>query len=175
MNDEEIRLTMTLERFYYEEAELLDNRDYRGWLALLTDDCTYHVPIARNVQVGRRDQEFTAAGTDINWFDEDRETLEKRVKQMETGIHWAEEPVSRTTHLVTNLMVTGIEDIPGGRRIQVTTKFLINKNRLDDENTTLVGKRRDTLIETDGVYRIASRTVHLDQSVLLAKNLTTIL
>lgn len=175
MSDDNIRLTLSLQRFFYEEAELLDSRNYRGWLNLLTDECTYHVPIARNVQNGRFDHEFTAAGVDINWFDEDKATLEKRIKQIETGIHWAEEPVSRTTHIVTNLLVTGVEQTREGRKIHVVTKILVNKNRLDYENTTLIGKRTDTLLETDGQFKIAARTVYLDQSVLLVKNLTTIL
>ena len=36
----------------------------------------------------------------------------------------------------------------------------------------LVGKREDTLRRVEGCWKIARRMVTLDQSVLLAKNLT---
>ncbi len=31
----------------------------------------------------------------MNWFDEGKETLTQRVRQILTGVHWAEEPLSR--------------------------------------------------------------------------------
>ena len=91
--------------FLYREAELLDERRYREWLDLLADDVRYWMPIRRNVKLGDDESEFTRANSDINWFDEGKETLSRRVKQIETGIHWAEEPRSRLSHLVTNVQV----------------------------------------------------------------------
>src|SRR5215204_7415467 len=91
--------------FLYREAELLDERRYREWLDLLADDIRYWMPIRRNVKLGDDESEFTRANSDINWFDEGKDTLSRRVKQIETGIHWAEEPVSRISHLVTNVQI----------------------------------------------------------------------
>lgn len=42
-----------LERFYYREARLLDNRQYRQWLALVSEEIQYRVPSRVNVQVGK--------------------------------------------------------------------------------------------------------------------------
>ena len=67
------------------------------------------MPIRRNVKLGDDESEFTRTNSDINWFDEGKETLSRRVKQIETGIHWAEEPRSRLSHLVTNVQVQGAE------------------------------------------------------------------
>jgi len=68
---------------------------------LLADDIRYWMPMRRNVKFGEDEREFTRANSDVNWFDEGKDTLAKRVKQIETGIHWAEEPRSRLSHLVT--------------------------------------------------------------------------
>ena len=46
------------------------------------------------------------------------------------------------------------------------------RNRMEDETDFLVGRREDTLIRLDGELKIARRKIILDQSVLLAKNLT---
>src|SRR5215510_12087465 len=89
--------------FLYREAELLDERRYCEWLDLLADDIRYWMPMRRNVKVGEDEREFIRPGSDVNWFDEGKETLNRRVKQIETGIHWAEEPRSRLSHLVTNV------------------------------------------------------------------------
>src|SRR3954465_4462113 len=88
-------LTQGIAEFLYREAELLDERRYRDWLGLLADDIRYWMPMRRNVKYGESEREFTRSRSDINWFDEGKETLERRVKQIETGIHWAEEPASR--------------------------------------------------------------------------------
>jgi len=41
----------------------------------------------------------------VNWFDEGKDTLARRVAQIQTGIHWAEEPPSRTCHMVSNVQI----------------------------------------------------------------------
>ncbi len=87
-------LAQDVAEFLYREAELLDERRYEEWLALLADDIRYWMPMRRNVKFGEAEREFTRETTDINWFDEGKETLIRRVKQILTGIHWAEEPVS---------------------------------------------------------------------------------
>ena len=107
--------------FLYREAELLDERRYREWLDLLADDVRYWMPMRRNVKFGDDESEFTRANSDINWFDEGKETLSRRVKQIETGIHWAEEPRSRLSHLVTNVQVQGAEpSLAAAQEVSVT-------------------------------------------------------
>ena len=99
-------LTQEIAEFLYTEAELLDERRYDDWLALLADDIRYWMPMRRNVKFGdETGREFTREGADIAWFDEGKETLTRRVKQIQTGIHWAEEPQSRIAHLVSNVQL----------------------------------------------------------------------
>src|SRR5258708_12227896 len=108
MNVREERITRLLlaqeiAEFLYREAELLDERRYADWLALLADDLRYWMPMRRNVKFGEEAREFTREAQDIAWFDEGKDTLTRRVRQIQTGIHWAEEPMSRISHLVTNV------------------------------------------------------------------------
>ena len=166
-------LQREVEAFLYREANLLDDRRYDEWLALLDDDIRYWVPMRRNVKFGELEREFTRAGQDINWFDEGKETLTQRVRQIQTGVHWAEEPLSRLAHLVTNVEILDAEpDGLDAATVSLRCRFIIYRNRVETETDILVGRREDTLRRVDGQWRIASRQVFLDQNVLLAKNLT---
>jgi len=53
-----------------------------------------------------------------------------------------------------------------------TTRFLLYKNRLEDEENLFFGKRLDTLRRDGDAWKIARREIILDQNILLAKNLT---
>jgi 3-phenylpropionate/cinnamic acid dioxygenase small subunit len=166
-------LTHEVGEFLYREAALLDERRYGEWLALLADDIRYWMPMRRNVKFGEENREFTRETTDIIWFDEGKETLTRRVRQIETGIHWAEEPVSRIAHLVTNVQV--VDATPSQaepREVAVKCRFLIYRNRVETETDILVGKREDLLRRGDAAWQIARRKIILDQNVLLSKNLT---
>ena len=166
-------LKQDVEGFLYHEANLLDDRRYEEWLDLLTDDVRYWVPMRRNVKFGELEREFTREGQDINWFDEGKDTLTRRVNQILTGVHWAEEPLSRISHLVTNVEILAATPTPGeARAVSLRCRFIIYRNRVATETDILVGRREDTLRRTDGQWRIAQRQVFLDQNVLLAKNLT---
>lgn len=166
-------LAQEIAEFLYREAELLDERRYQDWLALLADDIRYWMPMRRNVKYGEGEREFTRPQRDINWFDEGKETLARRVKQIETGIHWAEEPVSRISHLVANVQI--VEAAPSfaeACEVGVKCRFLIYRNRVETETDILVGKREDLLRRDGDGWLIARRKIILDQNVLLSKNLT---
>ncbi len=166
-------LKQEIEDFLYREADLLDERRYDEWLALLADDVRYWMPIRRNVKVDDLEREFTREGHDISWFDEGKETLTRRVRQIQTGIHWAEEPVSRISHLISNIQL--IEVNPSGEEpaeVSARCRFLVYRNRVETETDILVGKREDLLRRVGGEWQIARRKILLDQNVLLSKNLT---
>ncbi len=166
-------LQREIEEFLYQEAELLDARQYEAWLDLFTEDARYWMPMRRNVPHDEPEREFTREGLDVNWFDEGKDTLTRRVKQILTGIHWAEEPRSRICHMVSNVQIlraSGDETAPS--EVAVKCRFLVYRNRVETETDLLVGKREDVLRRADGSWRIARRMITLDQNVLLAKNLT---
>jgi 3-phenylpropionate/cinnamic acid dioxygenase small subunit len=168
-----VLLRQEIEDFLYREADLLDERHYDEWLALLTDDVRYWMPMRRNVKIDDLEREFTREGRDISWFDEGKETLTRRVRQIQTGIHWAEEPVSRISHLISNIQL--IEVNPSAAdpaEASVRCRFLVYRNRVETETDILVGKREDLLRRAGPAWQIARRKILLDQNVLLSKNLT---
>ncbi len=162
-----------IEQFLYQEAELLDERQFEDWLDLLTEDIRYWMPMRRNVKFGELDREFTREGQDINWFDEGKDTLVRRVNQILTGVHWAEEPLSRICHSVSNVEVLkATPSVSQATEVNVKCRFMIYRNRVQTETDFLVGKREEVLRSVDGQWKIAQRKIILDQNVLLAKNLT---
>ena len=162
-----------IQDFLYREAELLDERRYEEWLDLFTEDVHYWVPMRHNVPSQDPALEFTRAGLDVNWFDEGKDTLTRRVMQIRTGVHWAEEPPSRICHMVSNVQIlhtSPASAVPA--EIGVKSRFIVYRNRVETETDFLVGKREDLLRRVDGSLKIARRKIILDQNVLLAKNLT---
>ena len=165
-------LMREIEDFLYFEADLLDEREFDAWLDLFAEDLRYHMPMRKNLPYLRRSQDVTAEG-DIAWFDDDKAMLRKRVAQIQTGVHWAEEPLSRTSHLISNIrLAEPVPAVPEGGEISVRSHFLVHRNRLEHESDYLAGRRIDWLRRTGETFRIAKRTIIIDQSVLQAKNLT---
>ena len=156
-----------VEQFYFREAQLLDGWRLDDWLALLAEDIRYWMPITRNLPQVDFGSAETREGADVNWMDEDKRLLTLRVRQIQTQVHWAEEPLSRVSRSIANVVAT-----PGPHGIATDCRFVIYRNRGDHEVDLFAGKRRDLLRPADDGFTIARREVHLDQSVLLAKNLT---
>jgi 3-phenylpropionate/cinnamic acid dioxygenase small subunit len=155
--------------FFYYEAELLDERKFSEWIELIADDVHYFMPQRRNIKYGEQARESSDPESEISWFDEGKTTLVGRVRQLNTGLHWAEEPLSRVRHIISNIQVLNVV----GDEVQVRSRFLVYRNRLQDEVDLFVGKREDLLRrDSDTSWKIGRRTVILDQNVLLAKNIT---
>ena len=167
-------LRADVEDFLYREADLLDERRFAEWLELLADDLVYFMPIRHNVKFGEHaEHENTRSGEGISWFDEDKWTVGKRVEQILTGHHYAEEPLSRVSHLVTNIHILGAKpSVADCREVRVRSRFLVHQNRGAYETYQFVGKRTDSLRRHGDGWQIVRREIVLDQNVLLAKSLT---
>jgi 3-phenylpropionate/cinnamic acid dioxygenase small subunit len=167
-------LKQDVEDFLYREADLLDQRRFNDWLELFADDVVYFMPIRRNVKFGQHDErENTRVGQGISWFDEGKWTLTKRVEQILTGVHFAEEPLSRVCHMVSNVQILEVKpSLDAAEEIVVRSRFLVHQNRVEYETYTFIGKRTDLLRKMNGDWKIARREIILDQNVLLAKNLS---
>jgi 3-phenylpropionate/cinnamic acid dioxygenase small subunit len=169
-----LALAHEIEQFFFAEADLLDDRRFPEWLELFADDVRYFMPLVRNVRLGEDARELTREQQDAAWMDEGKETLGQRVRQLMTGIHWAEEPRSRMSHVLTNLRILKAEpDVENPTEVQTRCRFIDYRNRLQDEVDVFIGKRNDTLTRANGSWKISRREILLDQNVLLAKNLTT--
>ena len=156
-----------LMQFYINEAWLLDDRKFREWLDLFTDDVFYFMP--RRLNVGRQDlsREISEEG-DLAIFEDDKTYMTMRVDRLDTGMAWSEDPPSRTRHLVGNLV---IEPLPEGD-LKAKTAFILYRSHHETDENIFAGSREDHLREEDGRWKIYKRTIVLDANVILAKNLS---
>jgi 3-phenylpropionate/cinnamic acid dioxygenase small subunit len=166
---EDYLLRLEIEDFLWEEADLLDEFRYEEWLDLLADDVSYWMPIRQNVPSREMEDELTDEELEPSWFTDDKETLKARVGQIRTHVHWADEPYSRISHVISNVRILGWS---GPDEVRVKSRFIFYRNRHADEESTFIGKRIDTLRRVGSGWKIARREIYLDESVLLFKNLT---
>ncbi|MBP5941876.1 3-phenylpropionate/cinnamic acid dioxygenase subunit beta [Streptomyces acidiscabies] len=172
VSDAEVRLHVEVQRLYAVEARLLDQHRYADWLELFAEDLHYWAPVRTN-RLRRQQSMADGAPGEVAVFDETKASLAWRIRRFDSGMAWAEDPPSRTRHLVTNVLVEPGEE-PG--TYTATSDFLCYRNRLEREVDLYAGGRTDTLRRTgDGGLLIARRTILLDQNVLLAKNISTFL
>jgi len=169
-----------VEQFLYREARLLDDRRFHEWLELFTDDVRYWMA-GRSSRYPRsskaiavldpdrqREPELTK-DDDLAILDETKATLGGRIARLDTGMAWAEDPPSRTRHIIANIEV---EPGDAASELKVYSNFMVYRNRAETEQDFYVGARQDVLRRVDGAWKIARRKLVLDQNVLLAKNVS---
>src|SRR5947209_15510847 len=132
------QLQHEIEQFLYEEAALLDDRKLHEWVDLFTEDTHYWMPIRRTRTVDQLDQEFTPPDG-MAFFDDDKNLLEMRIKKLDTGYSWSEDPPSRTRHLITNVRIAE----QNGDELTVHSNFLLYRTRLETQMDMWVGTRKD--------------------------------
>jgi biphenyl 2,3-dioxygenase beta subunit len=88
---------------------------------------------------------------------------------MAVGRAWAEDPPSRTRHMVTNVRVLGVD----GAEIRVGLNFQLYRTRLNSEEDSWIGRREDLLRRVDGQLRLARRHIYLEQTVILSQNMSS--
>ena len=165
-----LELQHEVEQFLYLEAALLDDGEFHDWVALFAEDIHYWMPTRYNRLRREQDKEFSEPD-EMAFFDENMDSLNRRLVRLETGMAWAEDPPSRTRHLFTNVRVIPTEV---ATEYEVHCNFLLYRSRLEHDVEFFVGARQDLLRRVDrGVgWEIARRKVILDQSTLNAKNLS---
>jgi phthalate 3,4-dioxygenase beta subunit len=156
-------------QFLVWEAELLDSRRYQDWLDLFTEDIVYRMPV-------RVTKAHTLEGSilgSMDHFDEDMYSLRKRVQRFETEHAWTEDPPSRTRHFVSNVRVYPRES---HGEYTVKSYVLLFRSRGDTHNADfLSAERTDVLQRSNDGFKIASREILVDESVLKTQNLAVFL
>jgi 3-phenylpropionate/cinnamic acid dioxygenase small subunit len=161
-----------VEDFLHLEAEILDQRRFREWLDVLTDDVRYWMPIRYNPaeRPGATDEELSGPGEGY-YFNETKKSLRIRVERLYLRTAWAEMPPSRTRRLITNIRIARETE----RELEVNSNFLVYRTRMETDQDIFVGARRDGLRNVNGTLKLARRTIILDQAVLAAKNISIFL
>jgi len=173
-------LIREVEQFLYREARLLDDRRFHDWLTLFTDDVRYWMASRTNrypksskaisiLDPDRYVEDDIGREDELAILDETKETLTGRVARLDTGMAWAEDPPSRTRHMISNIEVEAGEV---ESEIRVYSNFIVYRSRAETEQDFYVGARQDVLRRVDGEWKIAYRKLILDQNVLLAKNVS---
>ncbi len=162
--------------FLTAEAELLDTWRLRDWLALLTDDVIYQVPIRIHKEVTEDSGRVTGVRTDSFHMDENRASLEMRVDRIETGFAWAEEPPTRVRHLIGNVRVDDAGEGEGAGAVAVRSNVLLYHTRWDrPEYHVLSAERHDVLVEAPDTplgWQLARRVAVLDNTVIPVLNMS---
>jgi 3-phenylpropionate/cinnamic acid dioxygenase small subunit len=163
-------LQQEVEQFLFAEASLLDRRAYRDWFNLLAPDLRYRMPLRFNREKRERGHEYSKPDESC-LFDETKASIDMRIKRLETGMAWAEEPPSRTRHMVTNVRIWPTAK---SGELNVSSYFHLYRSRLERQVDQFLGERNDVLRRADNPYGfvIAAREIHLDQSTVLANNLS---
>lgn len=133
-----------------EEAHLLDDRDYEGWLRLFTNDCLYWMPV---------DPQSSDGSLRLNVFYDDRARMEDRIARLNSGSAYTEEPLSLTARTFSAVQVETDEG-NAGTRLLVRSNFLMVVYR-SGEQRHLGGRYLHHLTREDGQWRIAEKRVVL--------------
>jgi 3-phenylpropionate/cinnamic acid dioxygenase small subunit len=160
-----------LEQFYYHEARLLDNRQYKQWLSLVTEDIQYRMPsrvnlLVDNHQRGNEDmisverelEDADSMGCPIR--EENYIHLMVRVERAYKVNSWSENPPARTRRIVGNVELMAVD----GEVYQVLNNFHLYYARPGSENFLYSGQRRDLLVPSDGSFKLSQRDIILDYS-----------
>jgi 3-phenylpropionate/cinnamic acid dioxygenase small subunit len=158
-----------IEQFLFHEARLLDLRKFDEWFELLADDIRYVMPTRYNRLKREADREFSAPD-EAALFDEDKQSIAMRIRRLHTGMAWAEDPPSRTRHMVSNVMARQVAP----NEYEVECYYLLYRSRLEREIEMFVGMRRDVIRRSNNAagWQIARRFIVLDQTTVMARNLS---
>ena len=176
------RLIREVEQFLYREARLLDERRFHEWLTLFADDVRYWMAGRTNrypksskaisiLDPERYVEDDIGHEDELAILDEDKATLTARVARLDTGMAWAEDPPSRTRHLIGNLVATPLDS----GEVAAKTTFLVYRSHLETDAQLISGCRDDVLRQVNDTWKVARRTIVLDANVLLDKNLSVFL
>jgi|GEM_PF-359653 len=158
-----------IERHLIREARLLDEERIRYWYEnYLTEDIVYSMPI--NVSRYRREQTRPLPGTNpgAGAFMDNYELIGMRITRLETGLVWMEDPQNAIRRFLTNIDAEYLED--GSGDVIAYSNFTVYRNRRQRDQTITYGQKVDLLRKVDGKWRCYNRTIHMDQRVILDKN-----
>lgn len=163
-----LELHHRISQFLYEEARLLDDWQFRDWLAQLDEEIRYTMRTTVNAQTRDRRKGVQPPTTWI--FNDNKDQLERRIARLETGMAWAEEPPSRTRHMISNLQVSETDqpDV-----FAVRLNYLLYRAQKERDETFYVGTRVDKVRRLpDDTWRLLAREIVLDQAVITSHNLS---
>ena len=137
-----------VEQFLYQQAELLDGKQWQGWIDLFTPDGVYWMPPERS---------YTTWDGTPAIFAEDRNLMEVRMRRVLHPDAWSQRPLWETNHVVSNVVIE--KHKPNGD-VVVRSRFHMMELRRDDVRH-FAGSYRHELKKTKNGYRIKLQRVDM--------------
>ncbi|MDP4928138.1 aromatic-ring-hydroxylating dioxygenase subunit beta [Sphingorhabdus sp.] len=153
----------------FDEAAALDERRFDDWTAILATDLIYTAPIRLTRTGPTRDRDVMRS---MFHFDDDYNSILMRIGRLHKSA-WAEDPPSRCRRFITNVRVAecGTEG-----EYEVVSYLFLERSRGDNpENERMSAERRDVWREVNGSFKLATREIIVDQSVLGMANFAVFL
>jgi len=137
--------------FLYREGRLADEARYAEWLALWTDDAVYWVPATTDPDA---DPE-----TRLSHIYDNRTRLETRIKLLQTGHRYSQEPASLMRRLISNIEVEAGRD----GELVAGSNFILAELSVQSKHEMhwWVGRTTHRLRRVDGELRMAAKKVVL--------------
>jgi p-cumate 2,3-dioxygenase beta subunit len=155
-------LRLQVEEFLTEEAWLLDNWKLDEWVALFTEDAKSYVPAL--------DEPSGKPSDTVFLISDDLSKIRSRADQLLGRQAWAESPRSRVRRLIGNVRIADSD----AASVVATASFVVTRSRRDQIDTWM-GHIRYRLKRHGDNFRIAERTVYVNQDSMRPQNMISII
>ena len=140
-------LQQRVEQFLYYQSELLDQKQWGGYIDLFSPEGVYWMPVTL---------EQTEWLDSPSIFAEDRRMMAIRMGRVQHPNAWSQAPQWGTSHVVGNVVIESIEE----SRVVVRSRFQMTELRRD-QLRHFAGTYRHTLLCADEDFKIALQRVDL--------------
>jgi benzoate/toluate 1,2-dioxygenase subunit beta len=149
-------LRAEIEAFLFLEARLADESRYDAWLALFDDPTHYWVP------AGPPDYD-PASATRVSYVNDNRNRLETRVRQLGTGVRYAQTPPSPMRRVMSNLEILGRTYDGADELVDVAANFVLYELSAQASNEIRIwaGRTTHTLRRAGDAFLIRRKIVEL--------------
>lgn len=138
------------EDLLYREALLIDSARFAEWLDLFVADVEFWVPAWRDETTPTQDPDRELS---LIYY-KGRRNLEDRVMRLTSGLSTASSPLPRVVHQVTNVLVTGTNEVSAAFTCH---RFDVRMNRAD----CFFGRYEYKVVSIDRQWRIARKKILL--------------
>jgi 3-phenylpropionate/cinnamic acid dioxygenase small subunit len=121
-----------VEAFLYKEARFADEARYADWEALWTDEAVYWVPATTDPEAD--------PNTHISHIYDNRQRIATRIKLLQSGHRYSQEPASSMRRLISNIEVEKNED----KEFVVGSNFLLVELSIQAKHETHLWTGRTT-------------------------------
>jgi benzoate/toluate 1,2-dioxygenase beta subunit len=141
-----------VEDLLYREAAFLDEKKWREWLALYTEDAVLWMPAWASESETTADPEL-----ELNLlYLRGRSSLEDRVFRIESGESFASVPMARTAHVVGNVVLGAVDGV--GAELSARASWIVHSYGLHG-SLTRGGSYEYLLRSEHGTLKIARKKI----------------